>query len=359
MSLTQTLASDHIELAHGYDVSISNDITPQEWDGFVAAHEHATGYHLWRWKAVFEEGLGHRTHYLAARDARGVSAILPLVEVRSPIFGRALSSLPYVNYGGVLGRTAAACEAVLDRASRIARDRGLDFVLLRHRRQLFPSLRSRTHKVAMLLPLKPDLEAMWNALDRKVRNQIRKGEKSGLNLVAGGVELLDDFYAVFARNMRDLGTPVYGRRLFKAILEQFPRDARLHLVRLNGQTIAGALSYAYGDTTEVPSASSLREYRTLCPNHVMYWDIIKQASAEGRRVFDFGRSTPNDGTYNFKEQWGATAEPLCWEYAMLSGRAVLSDDRSGSKFHASIEVWKRLPLGLASWAGPRIARLVP
>jgi hypothetical protein len=91
----------------------------------------------------------------------------------------------------------------------------------------------------------------------------------------------------------------------------------------------------------------------------MYWDIIKQAALDGRRVFDFGRSTPNDGTYNFKEQWGARPEPLHWEYAMLNGAAVPSDDRQGTKFHASIEVWKRLPLGVASWIGPRIARLVP
>jgi FemAB-related protein (PEP-CTERM system-associated) len=259
----------------------------------------------------------------------------------------------------VLGRTSTACEQVLDHASRIARDRGLQFVLLRHQRQLFPGLPSRTHKVTMLLPLKADPETMWNGLDRKVRNQIRKGEKSGLALATGGVELLEDFYAVFARNMRDLGTPVYGKTLFEAILREFPRDARLHLVRLDGQTIAGALSYAYGDIIEVPSASSLREHRSLCPNHAMYWDIMKQASAEGRRVFDFGRSTPNDGTYHFKEQWGAKPEPLCWEYAMLNGAPVPLEDRHGAKFQTSIELWKRLPLALAMRIGPRIARLVP
>jgi FemAB-related protein (PEP-CTERM system-associated) len=334
-------------------------VSASEWDRFVNDQAGATGYHLWGWKSVFDSGLGHRTHYLAVYDSRGVAGILPLVEVRSPIFGRALTSLPYVNYGGVLARSESAADALLAEAIRIGRERKLHYVLLRHRRKVFEALPARTHKVTMLLPLKSDPEAMWAGLDRKVRNQVRKGEKSGLTTSEGGVDLLTEFYAIFARNMRDLGTPVYGRRLFQAILEAFPTEARLHLVRLNGAAIAGALSYTYGDTIEVPSASSLREHRALCPNHLMYWAIIKQAGLEGQRVLDFGRSTPNDGTYHFKEQWGATPEPLYWEYSMLNGAPVPTDDRQATKFHASTEVWKRLPLSVASWIGPQIARQVP
>ncbi len=171
---------------------------------------------------MFEKGLGHRTHYLAARDSRGVSGVLPLVEVRSPIFGRALTSLPYVNYGGVLARTPEAADVLLREATRIAHERGLNYVLLRHRQRVFETLPVRTHKVTMLLPLKADPDAMWAGLDRKVRNQVRKGEKSNLTVSAGGLDLLDEFYRIFARNMRDLGTPVYGRGLFSAILEAFP-----------------------------------------------------------------------------------------------------------------------------------------
>jgi FemAB-related protein (PEP-CTERM system-associated) len=200
---------------------------------------------------------------------------------------------------------------------------------------------------------------MWNALDRKVRNQVRKAEKSDLTTVTGGVELLDDFYAVFARNMRDLGTPVYSQSLFKAILGSFPRDARLHLARLKGQTIAGAFTYAYGDTMEVPSASSLREHRSLCPNHLLYWSMIKGAIEQGRTVFDFGRSSPNDGTYNFKEQWGGVPEQLWWEYRLTADATIPADDRKSAKFHATIEAWKRLPLAVATLLGPRIARSVP
>ena len=340
-------------------VAVATSAAQGEWDRFVRSRCDASGYHLWAWRTVFERAFGHRCHYLAARDRAGIAGVLPLVEVRSWIFGRALSSLPYVNYGGVLARTDHARAALLAEAGRLAETRSASYVVLRHRRRLFPELPARNHKVTMLLPLQPDRDAMWQALDRKVRNQIRKAEKSSLTTISGGEELLDEFYAVFARNMRDLGTPVYGRSLFASILTSFPGDAKVHLARHNGQTIAGAFSYGFGDTIEVPSASSLREHRVLCPNHLLYWSIMTDAIAEGRKVFDFGRSTPNDGTYHFKEQWGAIPEEIWWEYRLISARDVPTDDRQGSKFRHVIGVWKRLPLAAATLLGPRIARSVP
>ena len=44
------------------------------------------------------------------------------------------------------------------------------------------------------------------------------------------LELLDGFYAVYARNMRDLGTPVYSKRFFRNILEVFPDSTGIFAV---------------------------------------------------------------------------------------------------------------------------------
>jgi hypothetical protein len=159
--------------------------------------------------------------------------------------------------------------------------------------------------------------------------------------------------------MRDLGTPVYSRKLFAEILACEPQNARLHVVRLSSRPIAVALSYVYGTTMEVPSASSLREHRALCPNHLLYWTMIQQAAADGLTCFDFGRSTPGDGTYHFKEQWGAIAEPLHWEYRVTDGSEPPTDDRQSSRYQSRIEVWRRLPLPVTTLLGPRIARCVP
>ena len=339
--------------------TVTTDLGVDDWNRFVASHSEATGYHRAEWRTVFETGLGHRCHYLAVRSGAAVQGVLPLVEVRSRLFGRALSSLPYVNYGGILASTPRAAEALLSAANELAGKRRLQFVVLRHRRQQLPQLPARTHKVTMLLPLAPDAERMWTALDRKVRNQVRKGEKSGLETLSGGAELLDDFYGVFARNMRDLGTPVYGRRLFAEILRQFPDDARVHLVRLGSATIAAALSYAWNHVVEVPSASSLKEHRSLCPNHLMYWHIIKESIRDGRTIFDFGRSTPDDGTYHFKEQWGAAPDQLWWEYSLVGGGKLPSADRHDASYQRRIEYWKKVPLPIANLLGPRIARSSP
>jgi FemAB-related protein (PEP-CTERM system-associated) len=340
-------------------ITLADESFSFDWDRFVRSCASGTGYHLWGWRSIFQVGLGHPCHYLMARRGGTVCGVLPLVEVRSRLFGHALSSLPYVNYGGVLAEDTQTASALADAAARIAADRSLEYVLFRHRERSLPAHPVRTHKVTMLLQLADTAEAMWNGLDRKVRNQVRKGEKSSLTVVSGGTELLDEFYAVFARNMRDLGTPVYGRPLFAAILNAFRDDARLHVVRLGQTAIAGALSYAYGSVIEVPSASSLREHRSLCANHLMYWRIMQQAIAEGRGTFDFGRSTPNDGTFHFKEQWGATPEQLHWEYQLIGTTSLPAEDRHSTKYQTMINTWKRLPLPLATWIGPHIARAVP
>jgi serine/alanine adding enzyme len=330
-----------------------------DWNAFVESHPDATGYHLWTWRRVFEAGLGHRCPYLIARRGRRIVGVLPLVEVRSRLFGTALSSLPYVNYGGLLAIDADVNAALAASAAALATDRACSCVLFRHRSRLLPDRPVRTHKVTMLLELPASVDDLWNGLDRKVRNQIRKAEKSGVAVASGGVELLDEFYRIFAVNMRDLGTPVYGRALFRSILEQFPADARLHLARLNGEPIAGALSYAFRNWIEVPSASSLRAHRSLCPNHLLYWSVLREAIGERRVVFDFGRSTPQDGTYQFKEQWGARPLELPWEYMLSAGASLPTDDRHSPRYERLIAAWKRLPVPLATRIGPSIARLIP
>jgi len=210
------------------------------------------------------------------------------------------------------------------------------------------------------LPLAGSEEAMWNGLDRKVRNQIRKAEKSGVAVASGGSELLDEFYPIFSRNMHDLGTPVYGRELFAEILRMLPVQARLHMARLGGQPIAGALTIAFRDSMEVPSASSLTEFRGVCANHLVYWTMIREAIALGCSTFDFGRCTPGEGNFRFKEQWGARPRPLPWEYAFVDGSTpVFNDDSEPSRFRAGVSAWRMLPLPVASALGPHIVRLVP
>src|SRR5207248_1050381 len=152
----------------------------------------------------------------------------------------------------------------------------------------------------------------------KVRNQVRKGQKNGLSAQWGGEELLPEFYDVFSHNMRDLGTPVYGRELFRSVLRQFAGRAELCVVRAGRAAAAGLLLHGHG-VAEVPSASSLKEFKQTNANMLLYWNLLQRAVERGQGVFDFGRSTPEGGTFHFKKQWGALPEPSEWQYYCRSG----------------------------------------
>lgn len=326
---------------------------------YVEAHPCGTGYHLPRWGRVIREAFGHRSKYLCAQRAGAVVGVLPLVFFDSRLFGRSVVSMPFLNYGGVLADDAVTERALLDRAIVEAQRAGARHLELRHTRQCFPELPSKRHKVAMTLALADTVDAQWNRLDRKIRNQVRKAEKSGLIATTGGRELLPAFYEVFAHNMRDLGTPVYGIEFFEEILSAFPDSTQLVLVSTAHEPVAASFMYWHGRTIEVPWASALREFNPLCPNVLLYWEMLRFAIAHRFPVFDFGRSTPGEGTFLFKRQWGAEPRELVWEYWMAGGRPLPDLSPKNPKFDLAIRAWQQLPVGVATRVGPLIVRNIP
>src|SRR5262245_9865953 len=340
-------------------VIVSTETTEAEWDAFVEGHPDATGYHLWGWRRVMERAFGHQTVYLAARRDNEIVGVLPAVMIKSRLFGRSLVSLPFLNYGGVLATDAEVARLLLDHAANVGSREGASHLELRHLVQRFADLPVKRHKVTMRLRLETSEEAAWTRLDRRIRNHIRKAQKSNLTTDTGGRELLGDFYAVFAHNMRDLGTPVYGRAFFEEVFEHFAACARVFVVRLDSTAIAAGIGYTFRDTIEIPWASSLKAYRPLCANVLLYWHAVQHAIAEGRTTFDFGRSTPGDGPFQFKQQWGAEPSPLAWEYRLFKGEHLPNQSPSNPKFKAEIAMWKRLPVQVATWLGPAIVRSIP
>lgn len=340
-------------------VEVSFAADAGEWDAFIEAHPEASAYHRWGWRSIFEEAFGHETIYLIARQAGEIRGALPIVAMQSALFGRFGVSLPFVNYGGVLADDPVVAEQLLACASDIARERRLSHLELRHRVRRFTDLPVKQHKVGMLLPLESSEEKAWSLLDRKVRNQIRKAEKSELQASVGGREQIPDFYRVFAKNMHDLGTPVYSRSFFEAVVERFAQQTRVIVVRSGLTPVAAGIACQYRETVEVPWASSLKTFRHMCPNNLLYWTIIQRAIADGARMLDFGRSTRDEGTYHFKEQWGARPEPLHWEYQLLTRHTVPDQSPKNPKYRLAISTWKHLPLGLTMLLGPRIVRSIP
>lgn len=329
------------------------------WDAFVASQPHASAYHRAGWARLIGRAFGHEVRLLAACEGPAVRGVLPLVVMRSRLFGTHAVSLPFLNEGGVLAADDDAAEALLAAAGEVARGAGARYLELRHTRRHYASLTERRHKVAMTLALQSTPEAQFQAVDRKVRNQVRKGEKSGLRLAAGGADLVPAFYEVFARNMRDLGTPVFGRALFDEVLRTFPDNSRVLCAYHGERPVAASIVHWRGDWMEVPWASAVREANALAANMFLYWHMIAFAIAQGCRRFEFGRCTPGEGTFHFKRQWGAEPSPLVWEYWTPGAPPVFSIDQKSGGYGRASRIWRQLPLPLANVMGPRIVRGIP
>jgi len=310
--------------------------------------------------SVLEDGLGHTPYCVEATRNGKTCGLLMLSYVSSLLFGRFLVSLPYVNYGGMIVDDRDTQDRLLKEACSLAERLDVRYLEVRHAFAGNCSALSKQtgHKVHMQLELPGSSDVLWTSLLAKVRNQVRKGQKGGLTVCWGGKELLREFYAVFSLNMRDLGTPVYGQKLFRGILERFPDRAELCVVRTNRLAIAAALLLHGRKITEVPSACSLRLYNHTCANMLMYWHLLERAVQRGQAVFDFGRSSPESNTYRFKKQWGAEAIPAEWHYFVRTGSAMAMRPEN-PKYSKLIRVWQRLPVWLTRLLGPVVVRGIP
>lgn len=331
-----------------------------DWDRFAFDCPEATIYHLTAWRTVLAEVFGHQSHYLLARDrACGIRGILPLVRQRSWLFGDHMVSLPAVNYGGPCASDEAAYTALINAATGLARELGVAHVELRASREHTLDLPVRTDKVSMRLALPKTPAELWSAIGSKARAQVKRPQKEGARCYFGGAELIPEFYAVFSRNMRDLGTPVYPRRLFERVCAQFPKQASVAVVRLAGEPVAAGFLLGHRGRAEIPWASSLRDHNHVGVNMLLYWAVLEHSIDQGYETFDFGRSSVDSGTYRFKKQWGGQPHPLYWYYWLRDGDALPALTTHNPKYQLAIRAWQRLPLAVANRLGPQIVKGLP
>ena len=313
-----------------------------------------------RWLQVLQQGLGHQPYCVVAYEDGELTGGLPLLHVRSRLFGDHLISMPYVNVGGVRCHDPAAAGALIDRAVVLADQLNVNYLQLRQEEEIaHPAFNGTLKtKVHMRLPLPSSVEELRASFKSKVRSQVKKSESSELSVHWGREDLLPDFYTVFARNMRDLGTPVFGKRLFECILEHFADEAEICVLRSGSQPASAALLIHGRTATEVPSASTIREFNPLNANMLMYWHLLQRTVERGQPLFDFGRSTEGSSTYRFKKQWGSEPHPSVWQYYLRAGS--VDDLRpDNASFAWKIEMWKKLPVWLTRLVGPTIVRGIP
>jgi FemAB-related protein (PEP-CTERM system-associated) len=350
---------DQQQAAGTRTVGVATDATAAAWDAFVAAQPGGSFYHRYGWKTLNERHFGHATFFLEAREGPTLTGVLPLVLTRSRVFGRILCSMPFVNYGGPLAADEATAQRLIEAAQEHAARLKADYLELRCAAALDTSMSVALHKISMSIDLQSDPEQLWNGFSPKHRKNVRRAYKDRLSVSCGGAELLDPFYLVLQHSWRDLGTPLYDRGYFAAVLEAFPESTRVFVCRQDDEAVAVALVGYHRDVVEGMWAGATKAGHALDANYVLYWEMIKDACERGYQRFHLGRSTAGSGAEQFKKKWNAIPKQLYWYYHYPRGNETPIVNVNHPVFHYAISTWRRLPLWATSRLGPPIARVIP
>ena len=325
------------------------------WDAFVAGCPEATFFHKAGWKRVVESSFGHDARFLYAERAGTIAGVLPLVHVRSRLFGDSLVSGAFAVYGGPAAGDEDARAALIARAVQLADELDVDHIELRGGAPADPAWHVRADLyVTFRKALEADPEKNMLAIPRKQRAMVRKGIKAELaGVVDDGVDRL---HRVYAESVRNLGTPVFPKRYFRALQATFGGDCQVVTVESGGAAVASVMSFFFRDEVLPYYGGGTARARELAANDFMYWDVMRRAVEDGRRLFDFGRSKHGTGSFAFKKNWGFEPTPLRYGFRLRRGVAVPDVSPLNPKYRLFIKAWKRLPLPVANLIGPWIVR---
>jgi len=339
-------------------VDICDSYSP-ECDQFVQQIPTAKLCYLSAWNEMVKRTFGHKSLYLVAREGGTVCGVLPLIHVRSRLFGDRLISQAFSNYGGPLTKNPAASDALCKRAVELATENGCESLELRNIDPIPYDFYLRTDKISMYLPLTSDPIELWRSLRPQIRNRVRKAEKSGIATVCGGPELLDDFYRVWTIRMHQLGTPCYSRKLFSSIMETFPDCCQIFLVHLNNTTVGALFVYCFNGLVQVRWGAALAKYNHLAPFSLLFWSVAKHYCEAKAKCLDFGTSTACSSQYEFKKRWGAKPIQLHYQYWIRSACELSLISPDNAEYINKIRMWKKLPLWMTRLIGPHISHSLP
>lgn len=332
-----------------------SDADHARWDGYVAKNPAATFFHRTGWKSVIEDSFSQKTYYVFVERAGTVTGILPLVHIKSRLFGNGLVSLAFAVCAGPVADDPASHDALDAYAIALADRLNVEYIEYRNREPLRPEWPCKDDLYfTFRRQIGPDPEQNLKAIPRKQRAVVRQSLKNGLEAVVE--DDVDSVFAVYAESVRNLGTPVFPKRYFRNLKTVFDRDCELLVIRKDGKPVSGVLSFYFRDQVLPYYGGGTVEARKLGANDFMYWDLMCRAGQAGYRVFDFGRSKAGTGAFSFKKNWGFTPEALHYEYRLRTVDRIPEHNPLNPKYRLMIAAWKRLPLPVANALGPFIVR---
>jgi len=325
------------------------------WDDFVGQHQNGSFFHLSGWQSVARDVFGHKTYHLAARRYGAVTGVLPLLEVRSRLFGHALIANGFCVGGGPIADDEQSLLDLLEQAGRLGRKLGVTYVELRDTPQAAEGWTAKSDLYAGFHgPIAAGEAENLKQIPRKQRAVVRKALASGL---CSRIEThAEAFYPLYARAMRDHGTPALPARYFQRLLEVFGHDCEVLTVYAGDRPLASVLSYFYKDHVLPYYTGSHPEARRLGANDLMYWVLMRRAVDRGKTVFDFGRSKVGTGPFSFKRNWGFEPRPITHQYLLLGRTGLPNVNPTNPRYAGLIQLWRRLPLPVANGLSTVVSR---
>jgi FemAB-related protein (PEP-CTERM system-associated) len=327
------------------------------WDAFVQSCPQATFFHRAGWQRVIEQSFGHKTWFFYVEQAGEITGVLPLAQIKSQLFGHSLVALPFCVYGGVAATTPEA-PALLDAAAEeLAAALGVGHLEYRNfaaTHEGNPKWQGKELYVTFRKAISADDEENMNAIPRKQRAMVRKGIKC--NLVGEVDDDIERFFTAYSNSVHRLGTPVFSKKYFRQLKQEFADDCEIRVIVQDGQLVAAVMSFFFRDEVLPYYGGGMPLARDVAGNDFMYWDLMQSAAAKGYRVFDFGRSKQGTGAYDFKKNWGFTAQPLPYQYQLFVSQQLPDVNPLNPKYQLFIKLWRKLPLPLANLLGPHIVK---
>ena len=329
------------------------------WDEYVHQNPGATPFHLSAWKRTIEKVFPFESRYMVAEAQGAICGVLPLFFVKNLLSGRALISSPFAVYGGICADDAESGNLLRQAACEMAQQEDAEYLELREQTTI-SDVNFHTKKLYVTFDqaLPESAEGLLQGFPRDTRYMIRKAQKNGLRAVVDNSQM-DIFYEIYAHSVHQLGTPVFSRKFFRTLGEEFGEQCEIMVVWHGGRAMAAVLSLKFRDSIFPYYGGSVPEGRALAANNFMYWELMKRALETGIRYFDFGRSKLGTGAYAFKKQWNMRERPLPYQYYLVRRREMPNYSPANSRFQLATKAWKRVPFPLTKVLGPVLVRLFP
>ncbi|MBF0265648.1 MAG: FemAB family PEP-CTERM system-associated protein [Gammaproteobacteria bacterium] len=325
-----------------------------KWDSYVHKHKQSTFFHLFAWRLAIEKTFKHQCYSLVAEKDNEIVGVLPLGHIKSMLFGNTLISSPFAVYGGILADNQETYALLRDEACQLARKLNVDHLELRNKNRDNPDWPTKELYVYFSKELKDNDDENLKLIPRKQRAMVRKAIKEDLEYEIG--KDISSFYQAYSESVRNLGTPVFPKKLFQSLLESFPDNSDVLKVTKDSRLVASVLSFYYKDEVLPYYGGGTSEARALKANDFMYWALMQHATKKGINSFDYGRSKEGTGSYSFKKNWGFEPTPLYYEYYLVKSKQISEINPLNPKYQLFIKMWRKLPLWLSQIIGPFLAK---